>query len=154
MRRTVSYLLCFSAILLFGLLQGCATHEAPSVHNSLPQEILARYTDPFDTFRTDLWERAALFTASEQAKGFKRARFEVQDGKLHIRARKGGFSQGGLGSRYLIRGDFHIRIACRFEMRHILFFMNKTAVEAKHPVHGIFDGFRIEAAREIVESEI
>jgi len=94
-----------------GALLSCAPGKAPlQIENSLPQSALAYYCDPFDKIREDIWERAGhVFTAS-QLGNIKIADMTIEDGRLRIDTKTGGFSKGGLVSKFTLRGDFDIQI--------------------------------------------
>jgi hypothetical protein len=118
--------------------QGFATEQVPfKIEKSLPQDRLAYYNDSFDKFREDLWEKAALTWAREQLADYKLADITIKNGQLIIKTKTGGFSQGGLGSKYILRGDFDVQLDChidflrrRQDIDQYLFFFVATA-EAK-----------------------
>ena len=86
-----------------------------TIQNSLPQDELAKYSDSFDKWRDHLWEKGALAWEDQQAAGFKAADTRIEDGRLAIETKSGGFSKGGLASKYKLGGDFDIQIDCDFE---------------------------------------
>jgi hypothetical protein len=98
------------------LLLSCAANKAPTqVQNSLPQNELTYYNDSFDNMREDLWDRAGYLYRKEQVQNFKQADMRFENGKLIMRTRTGSFCKGGLASRYVLRGDFDIRLDCRMD---------------------------------------
>ncbi len=82
------------------------------IEGSLPQGKLADYSDGFDRFREDLWEKAATVFSQEQLENIRLAELTVENGRLRIETRTGGFSKGGLVTRYKFRGDFDVQIDC------------------------------------------
>jgi len=84
-------------IAFFGAFLSCATDKVPlQIENSLPQNEIAYYNDSFEKMREDLWDR-------------------FENSKLIFRTKTGGFSKGGLGSNYALRGDFDIQMDCRMD---------------------------------------
>jgi hypothetical protein len=96
--------------------QGCATAPVSiDVENSLPQDKLAYYNDPFDKLRDDLWEKAGFTFSQAQLRQFKAADLTVENGVLRIETKTGGFSKGGLVSKYNLRGDFDVQVDCHID---------------------------------------
>jgi hypothetical protein len=94
----------------------CAAEPVSSnIENSLSQDKLAYYNDSFDKFREDIWEKAALTWTREQLADYKLADITIENGQLSIKTKKGGFSQGGLGSKYVLRGDFDVQLDCHID---------------------------------------
>jgi hypothetical protein len=97
-------------------LQGCATEPISfKIENSLPQSKLAYYNDSFDKIREDVWEKAAFTKGREQIASYRRADVTIEEGQLSIKTKTGGFSQGGLGSKYVLRGDFDVQLDCHID---------------------------------------
>jgi hypothetical protein len=96
--------------------QGCAM-ETPNfrIKNNLPQQKLAYYSDAFDSLREDLWEKVGFAFSFEQLQNIKIADLAPEDGKLRIVTKTGGFSKGGLTTKYFFSGDFDIQIDCRLD---------------------------------------
>ena len=112
--KTAGFITAILSIALFTVLLSCASDNAPlQIENSLPQNELAYYNDSFDEIREDLWDRAGLLHKQEQIQNFKLADMRFERGKLVIRTKTGGFSKGGLGTKYSFRGDFDIQLDCR-----------------------------------------
>ena len=105
---------------------GFTTEKAPfKIEKSLPQSKLAYYNDSFDKLRGDLWERSGYtFTAAQMA-NFKAANMTIEDGKLKIGTRTGGFSKGGFVSKYQLRGDFDVQLSCYIDFLEGLFDMDQ-----------------------------
>ncbi len=104
---TIGFLLIF----FFGALLSCATDEAPlTITNSLPQSQLAYYNDSFDRMREDLWDRAGYVFTATQLANIKIADMTIENGRLRIDTKTGGFSKGGLVSKFALRGDFDVQV--------------------------------------------
>jgi hypothetical protein len=104
----------FLSLLISSALLSCSTDTTQlQIENSLPQIELAYYSDTFDNMREDLWDRAGYLYREQQLHNFKQAEMRFENSKLIIRTRTGSFSKGGLSSRFALRGDFDIRLACR-----------------------------------------
>jgi hypothetical protein len=116
MRKKRIELIVFLLIISFALAKGYAAQE-PSLklEKSLPQDKLANYNDSFDKLREDLWELSQLTYNKAQAANFKLADVRVEDGKFQVETKIGGFSKGGLITKYEFRGDFDIQIDCDFD---------------------------------------
>lgn len=84
------------------------------IQNSLPEEKLARYNDTFNGFKEDLWEKGGSFFEA-QTEDFKLADTRIQDGRLVIETKTGGFSSGGIGSKFKFKGDFDIQVDCQVD---------------------------------------
>ena len=98
-----------------------AQGELPSPENtSLPPDQLAYYSDTFDSFREDLWEKAGHVFSKEQLGNFKQIRMDFKDGKLVMETETGCFSKGGLVSKYALRGDFDIRLECQTSFKRTI----------------------------------
>lgn len=94
---------------------GCASDPVSlKIENGLPPDKLAYYSDPFDTFRDDLWDKSALLYQDSQLENFQLADMIYREGKLIITTRKDCFSKGSLNSKYALQGDFDIQLDCRF----------------------------------------
>ena len=102
-------------MLLF--LAGCAADPVSlKVENSLPPDKLAYYSDPFDSFRDDLWDKSAVLYKDTQMENFQLAEMIYRNGKLTITTKKDCFSKRSLGSRFALQGDFDIQLDCRFNL--------------------------------------
>jgi hypothetical protein len=98
--------------------QGCATETSNfRIKNSLAPNQLAYYSDTFDKLREDLWEKAGLVFSFQQLQNIKIADLAIEDGKLRITTKTGGFSKGGLTTKYSFSGDFDIQIDCRIDFQ-------------------------------------
>jgi hypothetical protein len=96
--------------------QGCATEPVSSkIENGLPQSKLAFYNDSFDSLREDLWEKAGFTFSQTQLRQFKAASLTIENGVLRIETKTGGFSKGGLVSKYKLRGDFDVQVDCHID---------------------------------------
>jgi hypothetical protein len=124
---TIGFLLIF----FFAALLSCATEQAPlQVLNSLPQSKLAYYNDPFDRMREDLWDRAGyVFTAAQMA-NIKIADMTIENGRLRIDTKTGGFSKGGLVSTFALRGDFDVQVDFQIDFVAGKFDMDQLAAPA------------------------
>ncbi len=97
-------------------LQGCATEPVSfKIENSLSQNKLAYYNDSFDKLREDLWEKVGLAWSQAQLANLRIADITIEDGELRIETKMGGFSKGGLASKYRLRGDFDVQIDCHID---------------------------------------
>jgi len=112
MRSSKPFLTSAIILLAFiGTLLSCAMDKAPlQVENSLPQSELAYYCDSFNSIREDVWERAGFVYSAAQMASIKIADMTIEDGRLRIDTKTGGFSKGGLVSKFALRGDFDIQI--------------------------------------------
>ena len=89
----------------------CATDKMPlQIENSLPQSELAYYCDTFDSLREDVWEKAGFVFSAAQLANLKIADVTIEEGRLRIDTKTGGFSKGGLVSKFTLRGDFDVQI--------------------------------------------
>jgi hypothetical protein len=105
----------FSAVTLITI-QGCATEPVLfKIENGLPQSKLAFYNDSFDSLREDLWEKAGFTFSQAQLRQFKAASLTIENGVLRIDTKTGGFSKGGLVSKYKLRGDFDVQVDCHID---------------------------------------
>ncbi len=109
--QKTGFIVGFISLAFFSLLLSCATGQAPSqIANSLAQNELTYYNDSFDTIRDDLWDKAGyVFTATQMA-NIKIAEMTIEDGRLRIDTQTGGFSKGGLVSKFTLRGDFDVQV--------------------------------------------
>jgi hypothetical protein len=112
MRKKESGLISgFLLLAFFGALLSCATDTAPlQVTDSVSQSELAYYCDSFDSFREDIWERAGHVFSAAQLGNIKIASMTIEEGRLRIDTKTGGFSKGGLVSKFTFRGDFDVQI--------------------------------------------
>lgn len=108
--------LILSVVAALFLSQGCADMQAPvEIESGLPAEQLSYYNDPFDKFRSDLWDPLGFIHQREQRMNYKAARMSFEKGQLVIRTRVGSFSKGGLGSKFELRGDFDVQVDCHID---------------------------------------
>jgi len=109
----------FMALLSTAFLAASQTHAGEENHikieNSLPQSKLAYYNDTFGEWREDVWETAALTWTQEQLANYKMADIRIEHEQLIVTTKTGGFSQRGLGSKYVLRGDFDIQLDCHVD---------------------------------------
>jgi hypothetical protein len=118
-------------IVVFGAMLSCATDKAPvQIENSLPQSELAYYCDPFDKFREDVWEKAGYVFSAAQLGNIKIAGITIEDGRLRIDTKTGGFSKGGLVSKFTFRGDFDVQIDFQIDFAVGEFDMDQSLVFA------------------------
>ena len=68
----------------------------------------------------------------EQLSNFKLATMSIEDGQSKIETKTGGFSQGLLGSKYYLRGDFDIQIDCHMGFLEGKLNMDQVAFIAVH----------------------
>jgi hypothetical protein len=109
--QKAGFIIGFLLLTYLGVLLSCATDKAPvQIENSLPQSELAYYCDPFDKFREDVWEKAGFVFSAAQLGNIKIADMAIEDGRLRINTKTGGFSKGGLVSKFTFRGDFDVQI--------------------------------------------
>jgi hypothetical protein len=109
--------IAFRSFLMLSALSSCAADPALlQVRNSLTQNELAYYSDPFDTMREDLWDRAGYLFREEWQQNYQQAALRFESGRLIIRTQTGSFSKGGLASRYALRGDFDIQLDVRMDL--------------------------------------
>ncbi len=95
---------------------GCVTDkERLNIEKSLPQDKLAYYNDSFDTMRDDLWDKVGYVWTDTQLANIKIADMTIEDGRLRIDTQTGGFSKGGLVSRFSFRGDFDVQTDFQFD---------------------------------------
>lgn len=103
-------------VVLFCSIQGCAARNTvPQVSNAVPPNELAYYSDSFNELRNDLWDRTGLLFRQEQLENYRSADMRIEHGQLVIRTRVGSFSKGGLGSKFMLRGDYDVQIDCQFK---------------------------------------
>jgi hypothetical protein len=121
-------------------LQGFAKEPVSfNIEKSLSNDKLAYYNDSFDKFREDVWEKAAFTKGREQLSDYKLADIAIEDGQLAIKTKMGGFSQGGLGSKYVLRGDFDVQLDCHIDFlkrkqdidQYLFFFVAVAAAKGK-----------------------
>ena len=116
MRKSAPWGPIFALFILFGSLQGCVTGPVVSkIEGGLTQEILHNYNDSFEDFREDLWERVGFTWTPAQLAKLKIADTRVKNGELIITTKSGGFSKGGLASKYKLRGDFDVQVDCQID---------------------------------------
>ena len=105
------FIIGFLSLAFFSMLLSCATDKTPLlIENSLPQSELAYYCDTFDRLREDVWEKAGFVFSAAQLRNLKIADMTIEEGKLRIDTKTGGFSKGGLVSKFALRGDFDAQI--------------------------------------------
>jgi hypothetical protein len=128
--KKTSFTIGFLLIFFFAALLSCATVQAPlQIVNSLPQSELVYYNDSFDRMREDLWDRAGYVFTTTQMANIKIADMTIENGRLRIDTKTGGFSKGGLVSTFTLRGDFDVQVdfqidfvAGEFDMDQLLGF--------------------------------
>jgi len=81
---------------------------------SLPPDKLAKYCDPFDKLREDLWEKTHLVDTEKQKANFLAGDISIANGRVRFETGPGGFSKAGFGSKFWLKGDFDIQIDCDF----------------------------------------
>ena len=114
--KKAGFLTVLLSLALFAALLSCASDKEPlKVANSLPQSKIAYYNDSFEKMREDLWDRDGYLYRDKQLQNFKLADMQFESGKLIIRTKTGNFSKGGLGAKYVFRGDFDLQIDCRID---------------------------------------
>jgi len=97
--------------LIFVAIGACATsYQGKTFSKTLPKSILDRYCDSFETFREDLWDAAGGLPTSSRSIEILVAEPNVEGGKLKLKTKTAGFSQGGLLSKFLLKGDFDLQI--------------------------------------------
>jgi hypothetical protein len=108
-RSALCGLVSFAASLI------ACTHDTAflKVEKSLPPEKLARYNDSFDSFREDIWEKAAHVIANiPLMTNFKQAAISIENGRLKMETQTGSFSTGAIESKFYLKGDFDIQVDC------------------------------------------
>jgi len=143
MRRMLSAASCLFVICFF-MLTGCVTEPAQkkpeqlNVANSLPQSKLAYYNDSFDELRDDIWEKSGG-APLPWLKNAKFADMDIEDGRLRIATKIGGFSRNGLGSNFVFTGDFDIQVDVHFDFLKKKFDMDQRVdfgIRAVRKPHG------------------
>ncbi|KPK24511.1 MAG: hypothetical protein AMK69_15985 [Nitrospira bacterium SG8_3] len=116
MKRIRVFIKAIFLVVLAIFLQRCATQTVSiEIENSLPQSKLAYYNDSFDKLREDLWEKAGFTFSQAQLRQFRAADLTIEDGVLRIKTKTGGFSKGGLVSKYKLGGDFDVQVECHMD---------------------------------------
>lgn len=116
MKKLNTWITVISLTVLCSSFLGCVTETASlKIEKSLPQSKLTYYNDPFDKFRSDLWEKAGYFYDEARKANFGIADIDIEDGKLSVRTKTGCFSKGGLASKYGLRGDFDVQVDCQID---------------------------------------
>ena len=116
MRERIAWIFTFTILTLIGYSQGCVHRQAvPEIEVSLPQDKLDNYNDSFEKFREELWEMIGFTWNPAQLAKLKIADASVENGELRITTKSGGFSKGGVASKYKIRGDFDVQVDCRID---------------------------------------
>lgn len=106
----VAAALCF-------LFQGCAGPQtSPQTGVGLPPEKLALYSDSFDSFRAELWDKAGYIQEPHLA-NYKQADLWVADGKVIVKTKPGFFSKGRLAMKPGLRGDFDVPVDCKMDFQ-------------------------------------
>jgi len=109
------HLLRILSSFLLLLAWGCAANPLSfKIENSLPPDRLAYYSDSFDTFREDLWEKSVSIYKDTQMAGFQLADMIYRGGKLVFTTQRDCFSKAALDTKYTLKGDFDIQMDCRF----------------------------------------
>jgi hypothetical protein len=112
---------CLSTICL-------AQQGKTGIEGGIPAEKLAYYEDSFQSFRSELWDRAGYLFTAEQMGNFRAADLEFGDSGLIVETVPGSFSKGGLGSKYVLRGDFEIQIGCEMDFYPLLQGMDQMLI--------------------------
>jgi len=122
MRRKPTMIIPFAIFTFLLAFSGWGTDTVPvKAEEGLGQDALARYDDPFDKLRDDVWEKLGFIPGQDiRETNFKLADVRIENGQLRLETRTGSFSLGGLGSKFMIRGDFDIQIDCAVEFRRDL----------------------------------
>ena len=109
--QKTGFVIGFLLLTYLGVLLSCASDKAPlPIENSLPQSELVYYCDTFDSLREDVWEKAGFVFSAAQLGNLKIADMTIEEGRLRIDTKTGGFSKGGLISKFALRGDFDVQI--------------------------------------------
>ncbi len=109
--KKTAFTIGFLTLVFVIALIGCATDERPlPTVKSLPPSELAYYCDSFDSLREDVWEKAGFVFSAAQLGNIKIADMTIEDGTLRIDTKTGGFSKGGLVSKFALKGDFDVQI--------------------------------------------
>ncbi|MGD9042697.1 MAG: hypothetical protein PVG06_03235 [Desulfobacterales bacterium] len=109
--QKTGFVIGFLLLTYLGVLLSCASDKAPlPIENSLPQSELVYYCDTFDSLREDVWEKAGYVFSAAQLGKLKIADMTIEEGRLRIDTKTGGFSKGGLISKFALRGDFDVQI--------------------------------------------
>jgi hypothetical protein len=125
MRKSQLFIIAAIGLISSTILWSCASDPiGVRIDESLPQSKLADYNDRFDRFRTDLWEKTATVFSDAHLENIRLADLTAEDGQLRIETKTGGFSKGGLATRYKFRGDFDVQIDC-----HIRFLTGLTNMD-------------------------
>ena len=125
--QKAGFIIGFLLLVFFGLLLSCANDKAPlPIENSLPHSALLYYYDPFDKLREDVWERAGFVFSAAQLGNIKIAGMTIEEGRLRIDTKTGGFSKGGLISKFALRGDFDVQIDYQIDFVAGEFDMDQT----------------------------
>lgn len=110
MKRILVFIFCLFLVSFLVFWGGCVTEkERLKGEESLSQNKLAYYNDSFDTIRDDLWDKAGYVFTDTQLANIKIADMTIEDGRLHIKTKTGGFSKGGLISKFAFRGNFDVQ---------------------------------------------
>lgn len=89
--------------------------KAVGTTSSVPQSELSKYSDSFDSFREDLWDKAAWVPLEKQKANLKIAEVLIEKGQLKIKTQTGAFSKVFVGSKFLLKGDFDIQVDCQVD---------------------------------------
>jgi len=117
MKKIYALIILILLIVSVPFFQGCATEPISfKIENSLSQDKLAYYNDSFDKLREDLWEKAGFTYSQAQVRQFKAADLTIENGVLRVETKTGGFSKGGLVSKYKLRGDFDVQVDCHMDI--------------------------------------
>ena len=104
-------------VALWGLLSGCAMQQtSPQTGSGLPADKLGLYSDSFDSFRPELWDKAGYIQEPHLA-SYKQADLWVADGKVTVKTKPGFFSKGGLALKPGLRGDFDVQVDCQIDFQ-------------------------------------
>jgi len=129
MKRLLIFIMGLFLAAFSGFLEGCVTdRETLQIENSLPQNKLAYYNDSFDTMRDDLWDKAGYVFTDSQMANIKIADMTIENGRLRMDTKTGGFSKGGLVSKFALRGDFDVQTDFQIDFDDGIFDMDQYSI--------------------------
>ena len=73
-------------------------------------------SDPISSFSNEMWDMVGFTWNDKQLANFIAADVENSEGRLKIKTKTGGFSFGGKGSKFLLKGDFDIQTDLKFDL--------------------------------------
>ena len=135
--------LIYVSLLATRVIASSSETSTTAVQNGLPQSQITRYNDPFEKLRDDLWKNSGVLPFGKQI--FQIPEIGIQDGRLLIKTKTGGFQRGGLESRWTLKGDFDIQVDCHMDfvdktgdMDQVLLFVAKDKYNRYFTVVGLF----------------